>query len=167
MFVNDLETDSKINRWTQSQYAFYKTYYQPSHLLGWFTHVYSVIVLFKALNRIWKYSHYFPYMTSCSFMGVNNMNLSTVPEFTLNIFDPNGLLLWLWVMILNQVFVNSSIHPFLVNFRQNTNIMTKWIWVSVLSSISIALPKAYLITWIGYLSTHILLRTMTKYYRKL
>ena len=63
------------------------------------------------------------------------------------------------VMLLNYNLLKKSEHPFLVNIRQMNPF---WLQIFVLysSGLAIVLPKTYLIGYLAYGSTHILLRTL-------
>ena len=82
--------------------------------------MYMGVVVTKALNKITKYPHFYPFMTEGS------MNYSTVPDFgLLNILSPEGLLLPILSMYLTHVLLNRSVHPFLVGFRTNYSMLSR------------------------------------------
>ena len=62
------------------------------------------------------------------------------------------------VMILNYTLLNGSSHPFLVNIRQNWSETAKTLLVIYGSSLAIVLPQSYLISYMAFGVSHLIVR---------
>ncbi|CAI2378746.1 unnamed protein product [Moneuplotes crassus] len=153
LFLNDLEYDSERYLWSRQKLQYFRKYYTPSHLLSCGIHAYSTIILFKAVNRMCKYNHYYPELLSSGVLGQGIMNLSTV--------DPTWILPSC-VAILNFMVIRNLQHPFCVNYARKFSNLSKLTQCAIVSSICVALPKAYLVTWIGYITTHLAVRSLSR-----
>ena len=173
----DLELDAEYYGWNKAKHHYAKSFYKPSYVFSWLFHSYVMVVFFRAINRIWKYNHYYPEVLNSSVFGIGCYNLSTIDS---TLFLP--IVAW----ILNYLVMRSPDHPFLVNFKQRYGNVPKTndginerinrsqsIWTPnpiilapIIGWFGIALPKAYLLAWGGYISTHLLLRMFLKLKQK-
>ena len=62
------------------------------------------------------------------------------------------------IMLLNYVLLQKSDHPFLWNIRQNYGFLIKSFLVMASSSVAIVLPQTYLISYLAFGVSHLVIR---------
>ena len=75
--------------------------------------------------------------------------------------DPTMVTLPVLVMAMNYTLIQRSRHPFLVNVRQRWTPMSKALFVLYGSGIAMVLPQTYLISYLAFGTTHLLINSLT------
>lgn len=157
LLLNNPKPDTYFQSLKSKSFSYFESHshykYTPSDLLSYWIQSYSVIVLFKAVNRMWKYYHIsYPELCNSSLFNYGAMNLATV--------DPTYILAII-ISCLNYMVIRSPHDPIAVNLMYKFSPLAKMLQCAVVGSLWIALPKAYLLTYIGYASTHLVIRYLS------
>ena len=84
-------------------------------------------------------------------------NYPSIYTDSLHLYDPTFILPMAF-MSLNYLLLQRSDHPFLINLRNNWSPITKGLLIIYASAFSIVLPQTYLVSWIGFGMTHLVVK---------
>lgn len=118
-----------------------KEHYSFGKLASWGLTAYTQLHLYKALCLIANHPDYFSsYLANAAFWS------SYDPTFTMPAL----------VMGLNYALLARSKHPFLVNVRHRWTPFSKAVFILYASGISMVLPQTYLISYLAFGTSHLL-----------
>lgn len=122
-----------------------KQHYSIGKLMSWGLTAYTQTHIYKALCLISNHPDcYTPYLQDIGYWSS---------------FDPHFALPAL-VMALNYSLLQNSRHPFFVNVRQHWTPFSKSIFVLYGSGIAMVLPQTYLISYLAFGTTHLLVNKL-------
>jgi hypothetical protein len=99
-----------------------------------------------------NYSQYYPAWESSSILGGSSSTILS---------HDHTFVLPLAVIYLNYHLLSGSHHPFLVNITRQWSTLAKGLLVLYGSCLSIVLPQTYLISYLAFGATHLLMRKLT------
>ena len=136
----DFQLDMKRNKITNpDQISHYKSYYMPSSLICQLAQVWGQIEVCTAFYTIQHYPQYQPTMDGISIFCSHD------PTFTLPAL----------AIPLSYLLLNNSLHPGLINIRENWTPLAKLLASVYVSCGLIVLPQSYSIAFLSYGLMHL------------
>ena len=124
-----------------------RDHYSIGKVINWSFTAYTQIHVYKALCLMANHPEYYTeFVTDIAFWSSHDPTMFTMP---------------LLVMALNYALLQNSQHPFLINVRQRWTPFSKALCVLYGSGIALVLPQTYLISYLAFGSTHLIVNSIT------
>lgn len=157
LVLNDFLIDMKRNKINKedSQRILYK-FYNPNVIFSYIPQIFLLFNNFRALNS----------MSRSSLDASLNISANSHQylDLTLASHDPY-FILPLLIMVNNYLLLNIIKHPWLINYHNDPKKHIRLLYISFFSSLfTVFWPKAYIVSWIAYSMTHIVINILSNYF---